>query len=91
MKRNQELPEVIEGEHIPARPHVLKPATIRLNTIRDCRRELAKVYCDARQGRIEAAEGTKLAFMLTGLSKMIEVDILEQRIQKLERKSNGYA
>ena len=46
---NEQQP--IEGEVIPAPPTHRKQ--IRLSSIKDCRRELAKVYANARCGLID--------------------------------------
>ena len=51
--------EVVEGELIPAEP---TSRQIKLVTVMDCKREMAKVYRDSRQGRIDIQDGTRLAF-----------------------------
>ena len=75
-------PVTIDGATL----HVLTPPpTIHLKTADDVRLEIAKVYRDMRQGRVEMSDGTKLAYVLTQLIKAIETGIIEQRMQSLER------
>lgn len=57
---------------------------IRLNTVRECRRELAKLYLETRQGQLETSTATRLAYILTSLVNMIRDSELEQRIAALE-------
>lgn len=70
--------------------HVLPtPPTIHLKTTDDVRLEMAKVYRDMRQGRIDMADGTKLAYVLGQLNKAIETGIIESRMETLERTLNA--
>jgi hypothetical protein len=65
----------------------LKPITtprINLSSSADVRREIAKVYRDARQGRIDTADATKLGYLLDLMRKMIETEELEKRLAKIE-------
>lgn len=57
---------------------------IPLRTFRQVREELARVYRDARQGRIESQDATRLAFILDQLRKAIEADELLSRVEALE-------
>jgi muramidase (phage lysozyme) len=66
------------GELLPT------PQDIKLKTADDVRLEMARVYRDMRQGRIETADGTKLTYVLTGLLKAIETGVIEQRMNALE-------
>ena len=80
MKENQ--PATIDGATL----HVMTPPPIiHLKTADDVRLEIAKVYRDMRQGRIEMTDGTKLAYVLTQLIKAIETGIIEARMESLER------
>lgn len=49
------------------------------------RRELAAVYRDMRTGRIDAQDGTRLAYVLDSLRKAYETGVLQERIEILER------
>lgn len=62
---------------------------IDLASIDDCRLELATVYRLMRNGEIKAGEGTKLAYVLSAIGKMIVDHELEARIKLLEVNNNG--
>ena len=80
MKENHAV--TIDGASL----HVLPtPPVIHLKTANDVRLEMAKVYRDMRQGRVEMADGTKLAYVLGQLNKAIETGIIESRMESLER------
>lgn len=81
-RKRSKSTEVIEGELIPADP---TPQQIRLVTAMDCKREMARVYRDARSGRIDMQDGTRLVYMLSHVGKMIEVSEFEKRIEELEK------
>lgn len=57
---------------------------IDLKTIDDVRVEMARVYRDMRAGRIDTADGTKLAYVLSQIGKLIESGELEKRLEALE-------
>lgn len=57
---------------------------LRLDTVADVRRELRRVYIDARNGGIGTTEATKYAYLLDLMSRMIERTDLEARIEALE-------
>lgn len=81
---NEQQP--IEGEVIPAPPTPKKQ--IRLASIKDCRRELAKVYVDARYGSTDPQDATRLTYVLIAISNMIKDHELEERVKKLEEQAN---
>ena len=84
MKENH--PATIDGASL----HVLPtPPVIHLKTADDVRLEIGKVYRDMRQGRIEMADGTKLAYVLGQLNKSIETGVIEARMEALERTLKG--
>jgi hypothetical protein len=60
------------------------PSRIDLKTIDDVRVEMARVYRDMRAGRIDTADGTKLAYVLAQIGKLIESGELEKRMEALE-------
>jgi len=79
-------PVTIDGASL----HILPtPPTIHLKTADDVRLEMAKVYRDMRQGRIDMQDGTKLAYVLGQLTKAIETGIIESRMEALERTLNA--
>lgn len=56
----------------------------KLDTMQDVRREMAKVYREARSGLVDVQDATKLTWCLQAVAKVIEGSDLEQRIEKLE-------
>lgn len=68
----------------PSEAAIPPPRVGRLTSSRGVRRELARLYADARQGRLDVKNGAKLAYMLTCLHKVIEIEEVLRRIQALE-------
>src|SRR5687767_6622372 len=64
------------------------PRRIKLASVRGVRREMAAVYADCRQGRMDAVIGTKLVYMLVSIAKVLEASDLEQRIGVLEGRAS---
>jgi len=56
-----------------------------LATTGDVRTELAKVYRDVRTRKIPSGEGTKLAYILMAIARIIEGAEMERRIEELEK------
>ncbi len=75
-------PATIDGGSLRLLP---TPPTIHLKTADDVRLEIAKVYREMRQGKIDMADGTKLVFVLGQLNRAIETGVLENRIELLAR------
>ncbi len=73
--------ETIDGESGKLLP---TPPRIDLKTIDDVRVEMARVYRDMRTGKVDTADGTKLAYVLAQLGKLIDSHELQQRIEALE-------
>ena len=57
---------------------------INLSTSEDIRREMAKVYREARSKKMLATEASKLVYILTQILKATEVYLLEERLSELE-------
>ena len=83
-KKATNPPVVHEGQVLRAIP----TPQLKLATIEDCRREMARVYRDARSATTDTADASRLVYMLTSIAKMIEIGQLEQRLIALE-KSHG--
>lgn len=47
---------------------------------------MATIYREARAGTIDISDAGRLAYVLTGIGKLIEVELIEQRLTELERK-----
>ena len=74
-------PETIDGKSGKLLP---TPSRIDLKTIDDVRLEMARVYREMKSGIIETADGTKLAYVLAQIGKLIETHEIEKRIEALE-------
>ncbi len=61
-------------------------ARAKLATPSDVSRELAKLYREARSGRIDVADASRLANMLSILSRILSDSELETRIEVLEQR-----
>lgn len=72
-----------ELQPLPPRPK------IDLRDAEAIRRELGAVYRDMRAGRIQTADGTKLAFVLDLLRRAYETADLQARIEALEGRGYG--
>ena len=60
---------------------------INLSTAEDIRREMGRVYRDARGGKLPTNEATKLTYVLSQILRATEVYILEKRLAALELKN----
>ena len=67
----------------------LRNRRFRLATVRGCRRELAAVYAEARQDRLDWQSAARAASVLQILTRMIEGDAFEARIIALEQAAAG--
>lgn len=82
---NEKNTQPVEGELIPANP--VRSTRLRLGSIREVRRELVKVYEDAKAGRMSTQDAGRLTYILQSLASMIRDSDLESRIQKLEQQN----
>lgn len=57
---------------------------LELSTINAVRVEMARLYREAKAGRIAPADASRLAFILGQVGKLIEVGSLEARLNALE-------
>ena len=65
------------------------PPRVRLDSLARIRREMAQLYAEAKHGRREVADASKLANMLALIARIIEGGELEQRLEVLERAQDG--
>ncbi len=56
-----------------------------LDTMSDVKREMAKIYREARSGMVDVQDATKLTWCLQAVAKVIETSDLEKRIEALEQ------
>ncbi len=62
-------------------------ARAKLQTVGDVSHELAKLYREARSGKIDVADASRLANMLSILSRILSDSELEARLEALEQRS----
>ena len=73
---------------LPLSPSQKRASRIRLDSIRALRCEAGKLYCEMRVGRVDAATGCKLGFILQLLGKLVETETFESRLTALEREAD---
>ncbi|WP_348945736.1 hypothetical protein ABHF33_03905 [Chitinibacter sp. FCG-7] len=56
-----------------------------LDTVCRVKKEMAKLYRDARAGAVDVGDASKMANMLSVLARLIETSELVQRMEALER------
>lgn len=81
MSREKHPPVTIDGATGKPDP---TPPKIKLNSLEDVRREMATIYREARAGKLDISDAGKLAYVLTGIGKLIEIETIERRIAALE-------
>jgi hypothetical protein len=74
--------EVLEPIEVLA---IATPSKINLATSEDVRREMARVYREARLNKLPISDATKLSYILTQILKAHEMMVLESRIELLEK------
>ena len=74
-------PDDIDEISDTPRPLVVR---VKLNTVQDVQRELAKLYRLARAKRMDTSEASKLANILMLIARIMETSDLEERIARLE-------
>lgn len=72
-----------EHDEIDDTPHPLK-VRVKLNTVADVQRELAKLYRLARSKNMDTSEASKLANILVMIARIMETSDLEARLAALE-------
>ena len=84
----------LEGEVLPpAQPPARLPPSGQRICLRDVdavRREMGRVYRDARRGQMESTEAAKLTYILAEIRRTFEVTVLERRLAALEN-NHGHA
>lgn len=80
-----EATEAVDGELVPRTPS--PPAKWRpmaLNNARAVRREMTRVYNDARSGKLDVQQAARLTYILGEVRRTIEVMDIERRLAALE-------
>lgn len=70
----------VAGELIEATPQ-----KIRLSSSDDVRVEMSRVYREMRLGTMDVKKGCSLIYALGQIGKMIEVSVVEKRMEQIER------
>ena len=81
--------QAIDGEYLPVECGGVQPKSrrFRLTDARGVRRELAALYAEMRNGKIDLDTAKAGGFLLRCLLESIRTDEIEQRITQLERKA----
>lgn len=66
-------------------PSKLPSPRLKLGTIADIKRELARLYREARREEISTQTATRLAYLLNMMAQLIESAELEKRVNALEQ------
>ncbi len=76
------LPEgrALIGEYLP-----VSPCKVSLSNPENIRQEMARVYREARGGKMETQDATRLIYMLSQIAKAYELGVIELRLQTLEQ------
>lgn len=82
----ENTPATIDGSTLRVLP---TPPTIHLKTADDVRLEMARVYRDMRQEKVDMGDGTKLVYVLSQIGRVIEVSDVQARMEALERILKG--
>lgn len=78
---NTEENRALIGEYLPP---PLPASKVNLANPEFIRQEMARVYREARGGKLDPADATKLVYMLSQIGKLWELSELESRLQMLE-------
>jgi len=66
------------------------PPPLKLASIEDNRREMARVYRMVKAGLISSQDGARYVFMLTSIARLVEIGQLEERLNRLEARHVEY-
>ena len=72
-------------------PEIIEHPTPRINlsTAEDVRREMGRVYREAKTNKLPINEATKLTYILTQILRATETFLLEERLSTLELAHSG--
>jgi hypothetical protein len=62
---------------------------LRLSTIADCKREIRRLYIDARNGELSSTDAGKFVWIISTLANLIADQELEERVARLESGHDG--
>ncbi len=84
-KRTARLPATLDN----ASSRLLPTPRVNLKTLDGVRLEMSKVYRQMKMGHLDGADGTKRAYVLSLVGKLIEASDLAERIEVLEEQIRG--
>ncbi|MEP3055582.1 hypothetical protein [Ascidiaceihabitans sp.] len=82
MERTTTQAPIGEAPHPQAKTS--RRVRVKLDTVTDARKEMSKLYREARAGKIDIADASKLANILMLIGRMIEGCDFERRLDALE-------
>lgn len=77
-KKATETPVALEGQLLRAVP----TPQIKLASIEDCRREMARIYRETKANKRDTADASRMIFMLSQIAKMIEIEPIKQPLKE---------
>lgn len=81
--------EAVENKKVVVLPPPRQKGSIALTKMHHIRTELANIYREARSGKIDLGDATKLTYILREIGRVIEGSDLEERIAALEEAQGG--
>jgi hypothetical protein len=78
------IPPVGKGPKCDAPRKSYRSHRAKLTSVRDVSAELAKLYREARAGKVEVADASRLANILSIVARILSDSELEARIEALE-------
>lgn len=84
-KRTARLPATLDS----ATSKPVPTPRVQLKTLDGVRLEMSKVYRAMKTGGLDGADGTKRAYVLSLIGKLIEASELAERIEALEEQIKG--
>lgn len=57
---------------------------MKLETLRDLKKEYKRIYVQARTGKIPLADATRFAYLISCMARLINESEIEKRVEQLE-------
>ena len=84
-----QVTELSDTSHMDIDVSLQHTTKINLSTAEDIRREMGRVYREARSKKLPINEATKLTYILTQILRATETFLLEERLSMLELTHSG--
>ena len=82
---NKRKPRASAGDDDAPTPRNVRDVPIRLASAEQIRLEMAKVYRDAKRGKLPTEVATRLVYILGEIRKAHELTVLEAQVSGLEQ------